>query len=62
LLAKRLRMSGARIFLNVDNAYNWILDENFPGVNLESGLGNDAVDYITYPLARTYSLGLSVNF
>jgi len=62
LLAKRLRMSGARIFLNVDNAYNWFLDENFPGVNLESGLGNSAVDYITYPLARTYSLGFNVNF
>lgn len=61
-LTERLKMSGARIFLNVDNFYNWILDKNFPGVNLEAALGNGAVDYITYPLARTYSLGINVNF
>ena len=62
-LVKQLKISDARIFVNVDNVYNWIMDKNYPGVNLEAGLGNNgAIDYITYPLARTYSFGFSVNF
>jgi hypothetical protein len=40
------------------------MDKNYPGVNVEASNGgpSNAADYITYPMARTYSLRLKLNF
>jgi hypothetical protein len=65
-LAKRMKMSSAVVSLNVDNAFYWIMDKNYPGVNLEAATAwtgpSNGADYITYPMARTYSLRLKLNF
>jgi len=65
-IATRLKMAGARVILTVDNALYWIMDENYPGVNLEAATAwtgpSNGADYITYPLARMYSLRIKLNF
>lgn len=53
----------ARVFVSVENLAKW--DRYYGGYNAESANAGNAVlgiDYGGYPLARTFMLGLNVNF
>ncbi|MHA4845049.1 SusC/RagA family TonB-linked outer membrane protein [Flavitalea antarctica] len=63
LLAK-LKLQGARCYIGVNNVYTFT---NYPGYDPEVGNGGDTqtvlgVDFGTYPLARTYTLGINFSF
>jgi TonB-dependent starch-binding outer membrane protein SusC len=63
-LLSRYKVSSARFFFSVQNAFMFT---NYPGFNPESNVsGIDArtqgTDEISYPLARTASLGVNLNF
>lgn len=59
-----MKIGDARIFLTGQNLFTWT---NYSGFNPEPNLYNSdaltpGVDYGTYPLARTFSVGINLNF
>jgi len=57
-------LSNASFYLNISNLYTFT---DYPGYDPESSTAgnnvvNSGVDYLTYPLARTYTLGVNVTF
>ena len=63
-IMKRLKLNSARIFLTGQNIHTWT---NYSGYNPEVNLyDSDALtpglDYGTYPLNKTFSIGLNLNF
>ncbi len=60
----KLALSNASFYLNISNLYTFT---DYPGYDPESSTAgnnvvNSGVDYLTYPLARTYTLGVNVTF
>lgn len=63
-LASRLSIQGLSVFANVVNLHTFT---DYPGFDPESSTAGDnvvntGIDYLTYPLPRTYTLGLNLTF
>ncbi|MEM9833658.1 MAG: hypothetical protein AAF944_23715 [Bacteroidota bacterium] len=63
-LASRLSMEGLTVFANVINLHTFT---DYPGFDPESSTAGDnvvntGIDYLTYPLPRTYTFGLNLTF
>jgi TonB-linked SusC/RagA family outer membrane protein len=63
-LCRRIGIQGARVYMMGDNVFTW---NHYPGATPETNSdGNETTqpgaDYGTYPLARKYSLGISLTF
>jgi TonB-linked SusC/RagA family outer membrane protein len=63
-LVSKLSMSGMQVFANVINLHTWT---DYPGYDPESSTAgnnvvNTGIDFLTYPLARTFTLGLNITF
>ncbi|RRA98079.1 SusC/RagA family TonB-linked outer membrane protein [Larkinella rosea] len=63
-LAKRIGMQGGRIYLTSNNLYTFT---KYPGYDPEISNSGDnmlasGIDYLGYPPARSYTLGLSLTF
>lgn len=63
-LASRLSMQGLIVFANVINLHTF---SSYPGFDPESSTAGDnvvntGIDYLTYPLPRTYTFGLNLTF
>jgi TonB-linked SusC/RagA family outer membrane protein len=63
-LASNLKLSGARVYLGIQNLATFT---DYRGYNPEVNLGGDqaltpGTDYGGFPLARTYTLGVNLNF
>jgi TonB-linked SusC/RagA family outer membrane protein len=63
-LATRLALSGLSVYANVANLYTFT---DYPGFDPESSTAGDnvvnsGIDYLTYPLPRTYTLGVKITF
>ncbi|GAB3958725.1 TonB-dependent receptor [Spirosoma harenae] len=63
-LAKRIGMQGGRIYLTTNNLYTFT---KYPGYDPEISNSGDnmlasGIDYLGYPPARSYTLGLSLTF
>jgi len=63
-LASRLSMQGLTVFANVINLHTF---SDYPGFDPESSTAGDnvvntGIDYLTYPLPRTYTFGLNLTF
>jgi hypothetical protein len=64
LLSKKGIAKGARIYFSADNVKTF---DDYPGYTPESNsYGNETtqpgVDYSTYPLAKKYTIGISITF
>lgn len=60
----RLPLTGCTIFADVANVFTFT---DYPGYDPESSTAGDniinsGIDYMTYPLARTYTIGLKLTF
>ena len=64
MLLKRLTISSARIFLTAQNLHTWTSYTGYnPEVNLYAGDAlTPGIDYGTYPLNKTISVGLNLTF
>lgn len=63
-IVSRLRMSGLNIYANVSNVYT---HTDYPGYDPESSTTGDnvvnaGIDYLNYPLPRTYTFGFKASF
>ena len=63
-LASRWSMQGLTVFANVINLHTFT---SYPGFDPESSTAGDnvvntGIDYLTYPLPRTYTFGLNLTF
>lgn len=59
-IAKKLYLSGVRVFLTGENLFMWT---NYSGLDPEVvSLSNGVDDFDKYPLARKWTFGLTVNF
>ncbi len=63
-LASRLSVQGLTVFANVINLHTFT---SYPGFDPESSTAGDnvvntGIDYLTYPLPRTYTFGLNLTF
>lgn len=63
-ISNRIKMNGVTIFVDVQNLHTWT---KYPGYDPESSTsGNNltgaGIDYMTYPLARTFTYGLKMKF
>lgn len=63
-LNQKLGLSGLSVYLNVANLHTWT---DYPGYDPESStggnnLGNAGIDFLTYPLARTFTTGFKLSF
>ena len=63
-ICNRIGIGNARIYFSADNFYTW---NHYPGNTSESNSFGNATtqlgsDYGTYPMARTYVLGINVTF
>ncbi len=63
-LANRLFLSGLSVYADVANLYTFT---DYPGYDPESSTAGDNVvnsglDYLTYPLSRTYTFGVKLTF
>lgn len=62
-LTDRINIGSARIFVSGQNLITWTKYSGYnPEVSLSSSSLTPGVDYGTYPLARTFSAGLNINF
>ncbi|HTL06607.1 MAG TPA: hypothetical protein VL307_00070, partial [Chitinophagaceae bacterium] len=60
----RLRLQSARAYIGINNVYTFT---DYPGYDPEVGNGGDTqtvfgVDFGTYPLARSFTLGINIGF
>lgn len=63
-LVSRMKMSALNVYANVSNLHTFT---NYPGYDPESSIAGDnvvsgGIDYLNYPLPRTYTLGVKVTF
>ena len=63
-LANRMALSGLSVYADVANLYTFT---DYPGYDPESSTAGDNVvnsglDYLTYPLSRTYTFGVKLTF
>jgi hypothetical protein len=63
-LVSRISLSSLSIFADVANVYTFT---NYPGYDPESStagdnITNSGIDFLTYPLARTFTLGFKLSF
>jgi TonB-linked SusC/RagA family outer membrane protein len=63
-LLSRLHVQGARVYVGINNLHTFT---NYPGYDPEVGNGGDTqtvlgVDFGTYPMARTYTVGINFSF
>lgn len=63
-ITSRLKLSNLNVYMNVSNVYTFT---DYPGYDPEASTTGDAitnagVDYINYPLPRTYTLGIKLSF
>jgi len=63
-ISNRIKLNGVTIFVDVQNLHTWT---KYPGYDPESSTsGNNltgaGIDYMTYPLARTFTYGLKMKF
>lgn len=65
VLLRRVNIQGLQVFASVSNLWTWT---NWPGIDPESmqggdpGMGGNMRSYDPYPLSKTFSLGLKVQF
>lgn len=62
-IASRLRVKNFNVYLNVSNLYTFT---DYPGYDPESStagdnLVNSGIDYLNYPLPRTYTVGIKLS-
>ncbi|MEQ8680258.1 MAG: TonB-dependent receptor [Cyclobacteriaceae bacterium] len=63
-IVSRMSLSNVSVYMNVANLHTFT---DYPGYDPESttsgnNVVNSGIDYLTYPLARTYTFGLNVTF
>lgn len=63
-LTSRLKLSNLNVYMNVSNVFTFT---DYPGYDPESSTTGDnitsaGVDYINYPLPRTYTAGIKLSF
>lgn len=63
-VTKRLRLDNLNVYANVANVFTFT---NYPGYDPESSTTGDnvvnaGIDYLNYPLPRTYTLGIRTSF
>lgn len=63
-LVSKLRLSSLNVYLNVANVYTFT---DYPGYDPESSVTGDSmtnagIDYLNYPLPRTYTMGIKFSF
>lgn len=63
-LLTRLPLNGCTLFMDVANVFTFT---DYPGYDPESStagdnITNSGIDYLTYPLARTFTFGLKLSF
>ncbi|KAA0992859.1 SusC/RagA family TonB-linked outer membrane protein [Dyadobacter aurulentus] len=63
-LVNRMKLNALNVYLNVSNLYTFT---DYPGYDPESSISGDnvvsgGIDYLNYPLPRTYTIGLKVTF
>lgn len=63
-IASKLKTSNLTVFIDAQNLHTWT---KYPGYDPESSTGGNnltsaGVDYLTYPLARTFTGGIKVKF
>jgi TonB-linked SusC/RagA family outer membrane protein len=63
-LISRWTLSNLSVYFDISNLYTWT---NYPGYDPESNTHGDnltmpGLDYLTYPLSRTYTLGIKLMF
>ncbi|HEV7346966.1 TonB-dependent receptor [Telluribacter sp.] len=63
-LTKRMRLNNLNVYANVANVYTFT---KYPGYDPESSIAGDnvvnaGIDYLNYPLPRTYTLGIKTTF
>ncbi len=63
-IANRLKLAGCTIFADVSNLHTFT---DYPGFDPEASTAGDnivnsGIDNMTYPLARTYTIGLKMSF
>jgi hypothetical protein len=61
---KRMRLENLTVYANVANAFTFT---NYPGYDPESSTSGDnvvnaGIDYLNYPLPRTYTIGIRTSF
>ncbi len=61
-LIGRIGLTSAQVYTSVSNLLTF---DNYPGWNVEAdnqGLTQQGVDYVTYPLSRTFTIGAKLSF
>lgn len=63
-LTSRMRLQNLNVYFNISNLYTFT---DYPGYDPEAGTTGDAIttagiDYINYPIPRTYTMGIKVQF
>lgn len=60
---KKIRLSKARVYFSAQNLFTWTNYSGFdPEVSINSSALTPSFDYMSYPRARTFTMGLSLTF